>query len=489
MAEVRRRRWWWAAVAAVCVLLGAAGAARLRSSGGTGVPPTTGGGEIAALREALEGANVVVCVLDAARADHLGCYGYPRDTTPNLDRLASESVLFRNHVTQHTATKPSTVSLFTGLHPDTHLAYGSRLLPEDAFTLARGLRETGLRTVMFSANPNASPEMGLGLDFEEVFDQRQVESRVGDWRRLTDPKPLLDLIGEWLSAHTGERFFAYVHLDPPHQPYVQPDAMTKEFAGQKPPGFERGRFEFPVADRDLSRLAERPPLPEWINLYDANLRYADWAVGELVKRLRDAGVLESTLLIVTADHGEAFGEHGYVWHERGVYEELVHIPLLVRFPRAAKVGEVNALTQTVDVLPTVFDLVGKRYPETVQGKSLVPVLAGQEEQAHTYVYARSSGKPPSYLVRDREWALMLWGNGKWRALYDLRADPGQRRNVIAQNPEVAARMVGAFREFAARQARPPLEFVEEGAAPAAETGGERLPAETRRRLKALGYVE
>jgi arylsulfatase A-like enzyme len=216
-------------------------------------------------------------------------------------------------------------------------------------------------------------------------------------------------------------------------------------------------------------------------------------VGELVKLLREAGVFEKTLFIVTSDHGEAFGEHGYLWHERGVYEELVHIPLVMRLPRGERpVGEVEALTQTVDLLPTVCDLLEVPYPrEGVQGRSLLPVVAGLEEQVHDHVFCRSDGRPPSYLVRDERWALMLWGNGEWRALYDLEADSGQRKNVIAEQGEVAEEMLEVFREFALEQRRPPVDFLRPDVElpPLPKAGEVGLTPEARRQLRALGYLE
>ena len=455
-------------------------------------PLTADSGRVGALREGVRGANVVVCVTDAARADHVGCYGYARGTTPVIDRLAEESVVFRRHFCEFPRTKESTVSLFTGQYTDTHLAHGPRKMLEGTFTLAKGLEAAGYRTVLFSSNPNASPGVGIGLDFQEAYDQSDVEPLVSNWKQLTSPEPLLTLIGSWLKKHGRRRFFAYVHFDPPHQPYIQPEEMTRLFQGQDPPGFRPGGFEFPVGDAEMLAKCLRPPLPEWINLYDANLRYGDWAVGELERLLREAGVFEKTLFLVTSDHGEAFGEHGYLWHERGVYEELVHIPLVMRLPGGERpVEEVEALTQTVDLLPTICDLLEIRYPrEGVQGRSLLPLLAGLAEEAHEYVFCRSDGKPPSYLARDHRWALMLWGNGEWRALYDLEADPGQRRNVIAEHPEVAEEMREAFREFALAQRRPPLDFLHPGIElpPLPETGEVELTPEVERQLRALGYL-
>ena len=445
-----------------------------------------------ALREAAAGANLVICVIDAARANHVGCYGYPRETTPNIDRLARESVRFGEHFTQYASTKCSTASLFTSQHADTHLAYGRRPLMEGAFTLATGLEAAGFRTVMFSSNPNAAPGTGLGLDFQEVYDQRHVEPLVESWEQFTDPRPLLTLIESWLAKHRRQRFFAYIHFDPPHQPYLQPEAMTQLFAGEQPPHFQRGPYEFPVGDREVLARSLHPALPGWINLYDANLRFADWAVGELERLLREAGVFDNTVLLVTSDHGEAFGEHGYIWHERGVYDELVHIPLLLRLPGGATTSEIGALTQTIDVLPTVFDLYEIACPrEGIQGTSLLPLMAGIEDAAHDSVISRSDGDPPSYLIRKQDWSLILYGNGTWRSLHDLRVDPGQRRNVIADHSEVVEEMVAAFREFAATQARPPVEFLDPDAEPLPlpDVNQTTLTPEARRQLRALGYVE
>lgn len=458
----------------------------------TVAPPAGAPRAAAALRARVNHANLVICVIDAARADHLSGYGYPRETTPAIDRLAGQSFLFRRHFAPYPSTKPSTASLFTAQHADTHLAYGEKPLAANTFTLASGLERAGFRTVMFSSNPNASPAMGLGLDFQEVFDQTDVAPLVeGKWKKFTLPQPLLTLFKRWLDRHRRERFFAYVHFDPPHQPYLQPDEMTELFTGQQPPGFTPGRYEFPVGDQQTLAKSPHPRLPEWINLYDANLRFADFAVSELVRILREAAVFEDTVLVITSDHGEAFGEHGYLWHERGVYDELLHIPLLVRLPGGGKSQEIDALTQTIDVLPTMLDLLRVPYPSaSVQGASLLPVMAGSEAPVHDHIIARADGDPASYLVRSDDWAFMLWGNGTWRALYDLQHDPEQRRNVIKDHPQVAARMLAQFRAFAGQQRRKPLEFLEPGAAPpaAGSPSPSRLSGEARKQLKALGYL-
>ena len=212
----------------------------------------------------------------------------------------------------------------------------------------------------------------------------------------------------------------------------------------------------------------------------------------MVRLLREHGLLDNTLLVVTSDHGEAFGEHGYIYHSHAVYDEFVHIPLLIRFPGQQRlVGEVAALTQTVDLLPTIFDLYRIPYPrERVQGDSLLPLLNGEKSKLRGHVFARSAEPWPSYLVRDPAWSLILYRGGKLRALYDLRSDPAQAHNVIDGRPDTVARMVAAFQGFARTQGRSLAEFVSPQAAassvPKAPQG--KLSKETRRELKALGYL-
>ncbi len=167
------------------------------------------------------------------------------------------------------------------------------------------------------------------------------------------------------------------------------------------------------------------------------------------------------------------------------------MPLLIRLP-GAQACEIGALTEAIDLLPTVFDLFELECPRRgLQGKSLVPLMAGLDETVHDYVISRSDGNPPSYLLRSLDWSLLLWGNGEWRSLHDLRADPGQRHNVIADHPEVAEEMVGAFREFALAQRRPPVEFLDPAAEPLPlpEADETELIPEAKRRLRALGYVK
>jgi arylsulfatase len=452
----RSTRIWWLLLCAIA--LAAYGVIHLRSP--RPAPLTPGGGPVDVLRTSVKGANVIIVVMDATRADHVGYHGYPRDTTPNLDILSKESVVFERHFSQSAETKSSTACLLTSQYCDTNLADGPRPLLPGTFTMEAGLQKAGLHTLLISSNIKASPFYGLGVDFQDAnFDpQLGVLATQGEKQYL--PTVALRAFSNWLEDHSNDRFFAYLHLAPPHYPYEQPARFTREFAGLRPVSFKPGSVPYP--ETIPAPFPTPPALPEWINLYDANLRYSDWAVGELIKQLQASGLLDKTLLIVTADHGEAFGEHAHVWHGRSVYDEACHIPLLMRFPGSQLAGSrIRALTESVDMLPTIFDLLGARYPaQGIQGRSLLPLLAGQRDSVSDYVFTRAGGKPSKYLVRSQDYALMLYSNGRWRALYDLRKDPRERTNIIHANPAIAQTMTAAFRTFAGQQRRPPMDFLD-----------------------------
>jgi len=268
--------------------------------------------------------------------------------------------------------------------------------------------------------------------------------------------------------------------------------LKKIFAGKPVPSFWRGKHPFAEIAEKGGPSEHIFPTPGLVNLYDANLLWADWAVGEVERRLREAGLFDNTLFIVTADHGETFGEHGHKWHPSCPYDEVIRIPLLIKFPGENRpAGRVRALTQTIDLLPTIFDLYQVPYPrEEVQGRSLVPLLTGEVEKVNDYIFSRTSGTPPAYVVHDLRSALVVYEGRGLSALYDLEADPWQTRNVIEEQPERAAELIEAFREFALTQRRSPLHFVDLDAPAAEPPPVPEVPMseEDRRELEALGYL-
>jgi arylsulfatase len=445
------------------------------------------------LRAAVEGANVVYCIIDTARADHSHCYGYPRDTTPNIDGLAAQGLVFEDHFCQFPETKSSTATLFTGQYHDTHLAWWTRTLPENTFTLAQAFKAGGYETALFSQNEYASPVWGLGTHFDERYYKPQLKEAGYDKPLIWKPEALLEQVKTWLDKKPRRPFFAYVHFFPPHGPYISPKEFYSKFFGAAPPN--AWQAPYPFDEVEVERRKEERPWDQatMINLYDGNYAYADWAVGELERLFKEAGLLDTTLLIVSADHGEAWGEHGYQGHTKSAWDETIHIPLVMKFPgKNGPKGRLTGLTQTVDMLPTLCDLFLLPYPkDRVQGKSLLPLMAGQAAEVNEYVFARTMGTPPSYAVRNHDRLLILYQGGKLRALYDLKKDPRALKNVIESEPEKAEEMYAAFRSFAKTQVCPPLDYLDPDA-PTPEPPP--VPAvepdeDMRETIRAMGYLQ
>ena len=449
-----------------------------------------------ALRAAVRGRNLVICVLDAARADHFGCYGYPRDTTPSFDRLAKQSLVFLQHFSQIPQTRPSTLSLLTSQYPDTHgllanvkdQARYDKMDPK-AFTLEKALQQTGVETYLLSGNVTASPDMGVGADFMH----RDWHARAGFNLQEDSSEFMLNSIAKLPARLKANKspFFAYIHFLPPHNPYVAPKEIQALFRG-RPPRHWESVPDFVEVQHSVSAGIAPASWVDWINAYDANLRWADACLGKLEETLRKAGLLGNTLLVVTADHGEALGEHGYTFHIDCPYDETLHIPLLIRLPGSnPPAGRVHALSQTVDLLPTLLDLYGIPYPrDEVQGKSLVPLLAGEVERVNEAVFSRAGFQAPFYVVRDEHAVLMLYQDGRTRALFDMDADPWQMRNVISDHPDRAAALTQAFGQFARAQKYPPLNFLDPSYQPPTRNlPTAKMSEETKRRLKSLGYLK
>ncbi|HEX2162377.1 MAG TPA: sulfatase, partial [Thermoanaerobaculia bacterium] len=364
--------------------------------------------------------------VDTLRADHLGAYGYGRPTSPQVDALAADGVVFEAAVAQSSWTRPTVASLLTGLHPQVHGANGrdDALAPELP-RLSTTLRDAGYRTAAFFTNGNAGPNFGFaeGFDDVEYFRERKTA------RIHVPAEEVTDAVIGWLDRRpAGAPFLLWVHVSDPHAPYDPPEPFRGRFgAGHLPP--EAGSIQ------ELYRAGggDRPATPreELIDLYDGEIATTDRALGRLVRRLGAEGLLDETVVVFVADHGEAFQEHGRWQHGNDLHQEQIHVPLIVRLPGARRAGlRVADRVQQIDVFPTLLDLLDLPVPEGVQGRSLLPLLAG----------GGGDGPPVySYLAKDgMELSAVIAGHLKLirdvvydrerppRHLYDLADDPEER---------------------------------------------------------------
>jgi arylsulfatase A-like enzyme len=358
--------------------------------------------------------NIVVIVLDGAGAKHLGIYGGKPGRTPRVDALGSESVVFTEAVTQAVYTIASVGSLLTGQYPDRHqsVSFADRLR-EDVVTLPSILSRAGYRTAAFPGNAVVSKTFGLDRGYQEFYPVWEEEGYSGHGDSV------VRAFRRWLASRPSEPFFAYLHLREPHFPYNPPPPYDEGFG----PGIEDTAFlealnrEAAPSEQTLARVR---------GLYLGNLAYADSLVGEILGELS-----KETVVILTADHGEALFEHGFVGHNTQLYEESIRIPLMIRAPGFAP-RRVSALVELIDLTPTIAELAGVSEASAFarfQGRSLLPSLRDGSSHESELAFSRTLWAKPRYSVRSRRYKLIWDSRTGGSELYDLKHDSTERAMV------------------------------------------------------------
>ncbi len=428
----------------------------------------------------LEGVNVLVIVLDGASASRMSAYGYPKPTTPVVEKLAGESVVFDNAISQAVYTIASVGSVLTGQYPERHqsVSFADRL-PSSAVTLPGLMTLGGFVTAAFSGNAVVSSTFGLDRGYEEFVSARELEGYTGHGDSVLPP------FFEWLEKHHQQRFLAYVHFREPHFPYNPPPPFDTHFGPAEP--FPHGIDKWEEVDtfnRAAARGEEIPPavIERIRSLYEGNLAYVDQLVGEILARLADHGIDEKTVVVLTADHGEALFEHGFIGHNTQLYEESVRVPLMVRLPQGAA-RQVSQVVELIDLAPTILDLVGLGGESAVgkmQGRSLVPLLNGKTLPPRP-AFSRTLWNKPRYSVRNARYKY-IWDSRTGSAeLYDLESDPGEQINLRADRRIMAGFLRQQLFHWLREQ-----EHLRAGAPPPEDV---LVPDDLSRHLRGLGYIQ
>lgn len=317
-----------------------------------------------------KGGNVLFIVVDALRPDHMGRYGYNKarePTTPFLDEWSKDGLVFLHHQVNAPWTRPSTASMLTGLFPSGHKTQNDQSrLPAGIKTLPMDLKRLGYQTAAVCANGNGSSIAGLDRGFDYYLD-----TTVASWKRLPSAGQVVDDALTWADTKRkkDKPWFLFLFVVDPHDPYKAPPEYEERFL---PKGFKgeprrRAHWEYknnyPKSERD-SMLA----------VYDASIRYTDDQLRRLFGELEKRGMLEDTTVVLTADHGDGFGEHGYYLHAHHHYDEIVRVPLLVKTPAYEGSGFVFHTTQAVDLAPTLVSLAGGKPRKELPGKPLFDLV-------------------------------------------------------------------------------------------------------------------
>ncbi|MFN7986544.1 MAG: sulfatase-like hydrolase/transferase [Thermoanaerobaculia bacterium] len=398
--------------------------------------------------------NVLLVTIDTTRADRLGCYGFTLARTPNLDRLAREGVRFTDAIAVAPITLPSHSSILTGLLPPAHGVRdnGSYALGAGAVTLAERLKAAGYATHALVSAIVLNRRYGLDQGFDSYDDDLWTEDApklflIRDRPARKTADRLLEWLDGWKRGGREKPFFAWVHFFDPHQPYT-PEAQ----------------------DRPLA------PTP-----YDAEIAGVDRALGRILERLRADGLLDDTVVVATADHGESLGEHGEKTHAVFVYDATVHVPLLVRYPRLVPQGKLyEGPASSVDIVPTLLALLGLPGGGETEGANLLPALRGEAPPPARPQYSESLlsevgfGMAPLHAVRSGGFKYVRAPRPE---LYDLAADPKELANIFEKDRRRAALLDDLLQSTMDASARKAV---------AAEASP--MSKETMEALRSLGYL-
>ncbi|MDA8017378.1 MAG: sulfatase-like hydrolase/transferase [Thermoanaerobaculia bacterium] len=425
--------------------------------------------------------NVLLIVIDTLRADHLSTYGYERKTSPNIDRLASEGTVYENGIAAASWTLPSHASMFTGLFPRDHNTHAEQWTLDERFdTLAERLRAGGYRTAGFSNNVWTNEVSGLkqGFDvFEELFHQQNArvegisvdDPEADRGARLTNERVLT-----WIDGRPADDrpFFVFINYFEPHLPYRPTRPFDQHFLPEhaKPHVVQRLRsFYSPREYGYILRLPFMDVKPQELeiltSLYDAEIAYTDRMLGQLIQGLRQRGVLDDTVIVITSDHGEHLGENHMLSHKLSVYEPLLRVPLLLWNPR--RLPEPRRIAQPVqnhDLFGSVLELAGVRHHART-----LPLSEPESDTAEASLTFAQIAYPKPFLetirkkipagdtapferslltVRGPRYKLIEGSDGRVE-LYDLIDDPLESNDLSTQKKEVVATMKRYLEQFRA----------------------------------------
>jgi arylsulfatase A-like enzyme len=390
-------------------------------------------------RSELCGANIVLVVLDSVRYDHLGHNGYQRNTTPHLDRLAKESIVFDSAYSHAPWTHPSVASIMTGMHPVDHgVAQWNHKLKKRRFTLAEALHEKGYHTQAHVGSVLFKPSFGYRQGFD-VYDTSVLDQ--GDPHQISSSKEISDTAILALST-MPEPFFLWLHYFDPHTEYLNHRA-----------------FDFP-GDRPMDH-------------YDSEIAYVDFHLGRVIEELERTGLIDRSIVVVVSDHGEEFWDHGGRFHEGKLYEELIHVPLIIRVPglEHRRVQETFVLS---DLAPTLLELIGIRKPAEFKG---VPIVFGPDgvKIGNRIVFAEVRRKSNKRAIIENGDKLIVDFSGGGVQLYDLRMDPKETRNLSALKKKKVSKLLEKLLEHEQQSSKDPDVLV--------------LDRDLAEKLRSLGYLQ
>lgn len=424
--------------------------------------------------------NVILISLDTLRADHLGAYGYFRNTSPNIDKIAKDSIFFENAITQASWTLPSHMAIFSSVYPTSAIPYTENVPPDEKSigfgleifskryqnltNIAEILKTKGYVTAGFSAGGFMYPDFGWKKGFEtyeivgkEYRINKSVDFRVQKEDR--DAKVVNDAAFKWLEENNEKKFFLFLHYMDIHCPYIPPEEFDifypdyngsiKNFRGKCDAQSFDLKPNVSSFDDDIRRIKSK---------YDASILYADYHIGELERKLNELDLKNKTIIIILSDHGEEIGDHTlsefhnfsqrdvYIGHSNSLFNEVIHVPLIIRHPNLGGI-RVTQHVRLIDVAPTILDFLAIGKPAYFEGRTLVTLIDQSDNLDRDAFTVSTKSKDRPYgafsLVSNNSKYIFLYyrtfGNSL-ELLYDIKNDPKEKSDILSNRLLEAARM-------------------------------------------------
>ena len=418
--------------------------------------------------------NVVVYLIDTLRSDHLSCYGYHRNTSPEIDEFAAGGVIFLNSYSHASRTLESIPTIMSSLYSSIHNVKKLTSQLDDSFvTMAEAMRDAGYSTAAFITNVNAGVQNNNDQGFEFFFDKGAKLTVEPGHRTLPEEE-----VFSWIDSQKHRPFFAYIHTCEPHMPYEPPAPWDMKFD----PGYKgniTGQRDGPYA---RNTATEPEDIRHLVALYDGEISFADYQFGRFLDALESQGLLDKTMIIVIADHGEELYEHGGWGHRYTLYQELLRVPIIVGGDERIPSGSTcEAVAGLVDIMPTVLGWADVELPEGVEGLNLLDLLESDERGTDRVVFAENYyPKHESIAMLDDDKKIIYNMTPRERGeveFYDLATDKGENENLAGSSASEA--MLARLKSLQSEKAGLSIGSTEE----------KQLDPETYERLKALGYIE
>lgn len=452
--------------------------------------------------------NIILIVVDALRPDHLSINGYNRNTSPNIDKFAKEGTIFLNAYASLPNSDPSVTSILTGMYPHSHgvrMLFNNKLKPSIS-TLPGILKSHGYKTAYMKCGSTYKFGLESGFDEYDLLGwkiknkiKRGVYKILHQQNYLDVTQQYTDLAIKWIKKNASKNFFLFIHYINLHWPYKSPKPFDHMFDADY-----KGKhlFNTLVEENKISRgemifgLKKLPKeeVEHAIAHYDGGLKYIDFNIGKLLNFLKDKDLDDKTLIVITSDHGESFGEHEYYFqHGSHLYEDGIKVPIIFNNPAIIPKGKkIKDMVQNLDIMPTALNLLNIPLIDNLDGVNMLPLIEGKKDKARDFVFAESvenywkenkrmffegvEGKWRAMIFND--WKIILIPNPKDNIyeLYNLKDDPQEKNNLIDKEKEIASKMKKRLLEFLKEQSI-------EGEANLSD-----LTERSKKLLKDLGYI-